>query len=122
MPITVFTSTCIQSYKSRILTRGEQDFACSPSIRFTPKMMRFLVMLVVVGVVGCHECKVFCKNEEGPTYYCCDDEYNTYHSQESSPQPPASSTQSTNLQPESNCYYYCIYGGEAYCCADNTRP
>ncbi|KAK4286815.1 hypothetical protein Pmani_040097 [Petrolisthes manimaculis] len=101
---------------------GVKDFACSPCVRFTPKMMRFVLMLVVVGVVACQECKVFCKHEEGPTYYCCDDEYNAYYSQESSSQPPASASQATSLQPESNCYYYCVYDGGAYCCADNTRP
>ncbi|XP_042236425.1 uncharacterized protein LOC121875768 isoform X4 [Homarus americanus] len=94
-------------------------------------MQRVALLLVVVALAGpAAACKYWCKTPNSNTYECCDKGNPYYTPQEEDYDTPyvsddASSTTTAgtgDAQAHSNCYYYCTYDGDVYCCADDSRP
>ncbi|XP_042236408.1 uncharacterized protein LOC121875768 isoform X2 [Homarus americanus] len=77
------------------------------------------------------DCSYWCLKPHTTDYQCCDTldyslqgDESLYHD-ESQPSDDASSTTTAgtgDAQAHSNCYYYCTYDGDVYCCADDSRP
>ncbi|XP_069174175.1 uncharacterized protein [Procambarus clarkii] len=69
-------------------------------------MQSGLLLLLLTAVAGsATACKYWCKIPDSSSYECCDEGNHTH--EDGSP---------------SNCYYYCVYHGDVYCCADSSMP
>ncbi|XP_037797502.1 proline-rich extensin-like protein EPR1 [Penaeus monodon] len=87
--------------------------------------LNLIFMLALAGTSSA--CKYFCKSPVTQEYECCDDGNPYYNPEEDQGVTaevvpvdiPAAELPSG---PSSNCYYYCAYDGEVYCCGDVSRP
>ncbi|XP_047485482.1 uncharacterized protein LOC125036706 isoform X1 [Penaeus chinensis] len=91
-------------------------------------MQSLKLIFVVLALAGTSSaCKYFCKSPVTQEYECCDDGNPYYNPEEDEGVTaevvpvdlPAADLPSG---PSSNCYYYCAYDGEVYCCGDVSRP
>ncbi|XP_070000108.1 proline-rich protein 36, partial [Penaeus vannamei] len=92
-----------------------------------PKMQCLNLILVFLALAGTSSgCKYFCKSPVTQQYECCDDGNPYYNPEEdegvTAEVVPVDLPAELPSGPSSNCFYYCAYDGEVYCCGDVSRP
>ncbi|ROT80610.1 hypothetical protein C7M84_000655 [Penaeus vannamei] len=85
------------------------------------------LILVFLALAGTSSgCKYFCKSPVTQQYECCDDGNPYYNPEEdegvTAEVVPVDLPAELPSGPSSNCFYYCAYDGEVYCCGDVSRP
>ncbi|XP_042878949.1 proline-rich protein 36-like [Penaeus japonicus] len=90
-------------------------------------MQSLNLILVVLALAGTSSgCKYFCKSPVTQEYECCDDGNPYYNPEEdegvAAEVVPVDLPAEIPAGPSSNCFYYCAYEGEVYCCGDVSRP